>query len=133
MTPENQIACQCNSTHHFGSITLDFGNKSYFNIHLEDIIDYFPTENYQCVFQIIVSDKLNNTWILGDSALRSTLITFNMDKRSIQWIKMKTLFNEEEMIRDDSDSHKNAIFYIWTIAGGAFLILISVLAYYFMK
>lgn len=133
LTPENQIACQCNSTHHFGSITLDFGNKSYFNINLEDIIDYFPTENYQCVFQIIVSDKLNNTWILGDSALRSTLITFNMDKRSIQWIKMKTLFNEEEMIRDDSDSHKNAIFYIWTIAGGAFLILISVLAYYFMK
>ena len=52
LTPENQIACQCNSTHHFGSIMLDFGNKSYFNINLEDIIDYFPTENYQCVFGI---------------------------------------------------------------------------------
>ena len=117
----------------FGSITLTFNDTNHFVIHFNDIIDFFPSMEYQCVFQIIVTDKLNDTWIIGDSALNGNLLTYDMEEKSVEWVSMKTLFNEDEMIRDDSLSHKNAIYYMWAIAGGAFLTILGGLAYYFME
>ena len=133
LSSTNQIACQCMSPRGFGSITLTFNDTNHFVIHFNDIIDFFPSMEYQCVFQIIVTDKLNDTWIIGDSALNGNLLTYDMEEKSVEWVSMKTLFNEDEMIRDDSLSHKNAIYYMWAIAGGAFLIILGGLAYYFMQ
>lgn len=133
LSSTNQIACQCMSPKGFGSMTLAFNETNKFKIRFSDIIDFFPSMEYQCVFQIVVTDKLNNTWIIGDSALSGNIITYDMEQKSIEWVAMKSLFNEDEMIRDDSLSHTNAIYYMWAIAGGAFLVILGGLAYYFMK
>ena len=65
-----------------------------YNITLNKMIDYYPYERYQCHFQIIVDVFGLNIWLLGDSALRASLITFNMNTKQIKWVQTKNRFDE---------------------------------------
>lgn len=133
LNAEMQLICQCSSPKDFGKLVLHFNENTTFQVVLEDIIDYFPTLEYQCHFQILADMFFNDTWILGDSALRSTLITFDMQERTVQWIQMNKRLNEDEMIKDDSESYDNAIYYTWVVVAVAFLMILGFLAYCFLK
>ena len=133
LNAEMQLICQCSSPKDFGKLVLHFNENTTFEIVLEDIIDYFPTLEYQCHFQILADMFFNDTWILGDSALRSTLITFDMQERTVQWIQMNKRLNEDEMIKDDNENYDNAIYYTWVVVAIAFLVILGFLAYCFLK
>ena len=47
-----------------------------------------------------------NLWIIGDSALRSSLITFNMDKRTIGWLQESERIDDRKIV--DSINNKSA-------------------------
>ena len=82
-----QLICKCNSPNEFGSFSIKFDNNNIFNISFYDVIDYNSKNFFQCHFQIMVDVFDIHTWILGDSALRSSLITFNMEKREIKYLQ----------------------------------------------
>lgn len=127
-----QLMCQCKNPREYGKLVLFFDKENYFEINFEDIIDYFPTETYQCQFEILVDVYFADTWILGDSALRSTVMTFNLYEKKVSWVQLKDMFNEEEMKRSGS-SHESAIYITWVIAAVSFLAICCFLAYCFMK
>ena len=82
-----QLICKCNSPNEFGSFSIKFDNDNIFNISFYNVIDYNSKNYFQCHFQIMVDVFDIHTWILGDSALRSSLITFNMEKREIKYLQ----------------------------------------------
>ena len=130
-----QIVCQCNSPLNYGKIEFTFNSNDNFILKFSDIIDYFPTKEYQCEFELLVDSNFKQTWIFGDSALKSTLFTFNLDKKSIQWVQMKEIFNDQYLKDEDFSStslHSNVLYYIWTIVAIIFILLIGFLAYFFM-
>ena len=130
-----QIVCQCNSPLNYGKIEFTFNSNDNFILKFSDIIDYFPTKEYQCEFELLVDSNFKQTWIFGDSALRSTLITFNLDKKSIQWVQMKEIFNDKYLKDEDFSStslHSNVLYYSWAIVAIIFILLIGFLAYFFM-
>jgi len=130
-----QIVCQCNSPLNYGKIIFTFNSNDNFIIKFSDIIDYFPTKEYQCEFELLVDSNFKQTWIFGDSALRSTLITFNLEKKNVQWVQMKEIFNDD-FVKDESFSstslHSNVLYYSWAIMAIIFILLIGFLAYFFM-
>ena len=87
VTPLHQIKCQCNSTKEFGNIKIYFDKKNYYQINLEDLIEYNKNYRYQCSFQMLVDRIDFGIWVIGDSALRSSLITFNMLERKISFVQ----------------------------------------------
>ena len=82
-----QLICKCDSPNEFGSFSIKFDNDNIFNISFYNVIDYNSKNYFQCHFQIMVDVFDIHTWILGDSALRSSLITFNMEKREIKYLQ----------------------------------------------
>ena len=82
-----QLICKCDSPNEFGSFSIKFDENNIFNISFYDVIDYNSKNFFQCHFQIMVDVFDIHTWILGDSALRSSLITFNMEKREVKYLQ----------------------------------------------
>jgi hypothetical protein len=72
LTPMMQFICKCNSPDEFGDIVISFAN-SRFVIKTKDIIQYFPTLEFQCRFELIVDIQMMDAWILGDSVLKYNL------------------------------------------------------------
>lgn len=87
VTKFHQMICQCNSEKEFGSIKIYFDNDNYYQINFEDLIEYNQSKIFQCRFKMLV-DKIDfGIWVIGDSSLRSSLITFNMEERKISFIQ----------------------------------------------
>ena len=131
-----QLICKCNSEHEFGSFSIYLGFKNYFNISFSDIIDYNSKNTFQCHFQIMVDVFDIKTWILGDSALRSTLISFNIEKREIQFIQnVKEQFNHVSLANSAIDyihnlnkSYYNLIY--WLLGIFIFFVVIGIILYF---
>ena len=70
--------------------------------------------------------------ILGDSALRSTLITFNMNSRLIKWVQTKERFNDNTLAESINQTETSSFSYWWLIIGGI-TILIAGLVIYFIR
>ena len=76
------------------------------------------------------------TWILGDSALRSTLISFNIEKREIQFIQnVKEQFNHVSLANSAIDyihnlnkSYYNLIY--WLLGIFIFFVVIGIILYF---
>jgi hypothetical protein len=92
-----QIVCKCASPQNFDDIELIIDGQK-FIIRTDDIIQFYPTLEYQCRFEIIVDIFMLDGWILGDSVLRYTLITFDMDKRTVGYIQEMDKLNDEDII-----------------------------------
>ena len=84
---DNQLLCQCRSKNEFGRIEINFNENNKFSIDLNNMIEFYEKSNYQCHFQITMEIFELNTWVLGDSALRRNLISFNMYERKITFIQ----------------------------------------------
>ena len=74
------------------------------------MIDYYPYERYQCHFQIIVDVFGLNIWLLGDSALRASLITFNMNTKQIKWVQTKNRFDEMQLANSAMVNNHDTLF-----------------------
>ena len=84
---DNQLLCQCRSKNEFGRIEINFNENNKFSIDLNNMIEFYEKSNYQCHFQITMEIFELNTWVLGDSALRRNLISFNMYERKITFVQ----------------------------------------------
>ncbi len=97
-TPNLQLICKCESSSVFPHVKLVIDSASgisEFIINFEDIIDYYPFLEYQCRFQMVLDIQLfTNIWILGDSLLRNTLISFDMQKRQIGYVQNINLYEK---------------------------------------
>ena len=109
-------------------IKLNIEGYSYFNISLPDVINYYPNFAYQCYFQIMVDVFDLNTWILGDSAMRSSLITFNMRSRKISWVQTKQRFDEVALANSIANRKEGFSFW-WLIIGAITIIAIGGIIY----
>ena len=131
-----QLICKCKSQYEFGSLSINLGNGNFFNITFSDVIDFSSKNIYQCHFQIMVDVFDIKTWILGDSALRSTLISFNIEKREIQFIQnVKEQFNHVSLANSAIDyiHNLNKSFYIliyWLLGIFIFFVVIGIILYF---
>ncbi len=96
-----QLHCKCNSPQDFGSIYLNFG-KGKFIIDFEIMIDYIPNLEFQCQFQMILDLFNFDTWILGDSVLRYSFITFDIEKREISFLQNSGMITDNNIIGNDN-------------------------------
>lgn len=87
ISKENQLLCQCMSKNEFGTIEINFNEKNKFVLDLNNMIEFYSYSNYQCHFQINMEVYELNTWILGDSALRRNLISFNMYEKKVTFVQ----------------------------------------------
>lgn len=124
-----QLMCKCNSPNDFGKIQLKIEGYSYYNISLPDVINYYPNFAYQCYFQIMVDVFDLNTWILGDSAMRSSLITFNMNLRKISWVQTKERFDEIALANSISNNTSRTFSLWWFVIAAISLISIGGIIY----
>jgi hypothetical protein len=133
ITPYFQFICKCNSPEEFDDIVLHIGSNS-FIIPTENIIEFFPTLEYQCRFEIIIDLFMMDAWILGDSVLRNTLLTFDMNDRRIGYLQDMVRISDDIILSQDNsnssengdDNYSNYIFYtllIITICAFTFLII----------
>ena len=76
------------------------------------------------------------TWILGDSALRSTLISFNMEEREIKFIQnVKGMFNQDNLAISASDyveKLNESYYYLiyWLLGVFVLLIIVFIILYF---
>ncbi len=127
----HQIMCMCDSIDDFGSMQFNFGAQDKFTIDFKDIIFYIPEDVYQCKIQILIDVFDLDYWILGDSALRSTLISFNIDSRNIKWVNIPRALGQASLnmgIKGDSKRRGSTFWFLnpfYILIG---LILVSMLA-----
>jgi hypothetical protein len=108
-----QFICKCNSPRDFDDIVIYFNQETKLNIKTENIIDFFPTQEYQCRFQVIIDIFMLDTWILGDSVLRDSLITFDMENKQIGWIQDVNHLSTLLADRDLKNSKESTYNYLW--------------------
>ncbi len=87
VSSNNQLLCQCINKNEFGKIELHFDEKNKFVMNLNEMIEFNPYSEYKCEFQITMEIFDLNTWVLGDSALRKNLISFNMYERKVSFVQ----------------------------------------------
>ena len=133
LTKYHQIFCQCNSEKDFGNIKIYFDENNYYQINFEDLIKYNKSFTYQCHFQMMV-DKIDfGAWVIGDSSLRASLITFNMQERKISFIQNinKTIEDNKiaKSILINQSWISNSMF--WILIIGVILLIIILIIYIF--
>lgn len=104
---DNQLVCQCLKKNEFGKIEIHFDDKNKFVMNLNEMIEYYHNNNYQCHFQINMELYDLNTWVLGDSALRKNLINFNMYERKISFIQNISGIIDDNKIAQNKWIYKN--------------------------
>jgi cathepsin D len=117
ITPYLQFICQCSSPRDFDDIRLNLQNSamsSEFYIKVENLIQYFPSTSYQCKFEILIDIFMMDAWILGDSVLRDSLLTFDMQKRQIGWVQNIDRLTDSMIFANKSDDVKN---FTWWLLG----------------
>ena len=133
ITKFHQIICQCNSPKEFGSIKLHFDEENYYEIKFEDLINYNESYRLKCHFEMLV-DKIDfGIWVIGDSSLSSSLVTFNMNEKKISFVQ-----NINKLI-DDNKIAKSILInqswmsssMVWIISFGVILVVIVGIIYIF--
>ena len=131
VTKYNQILCQCNSTKEFGEIKIFFNENNFYRINFEDIIEYYQNYRYQCHFQMLV-DKIDfGIWVIGDSSLRGSLITFNMEDRKISFIQSINDVIDDNKISSNFIGKNNWIgnALLWILIFGGILLVVLLIIY----
>lgn len=130
LTPYFQLICKCLSPKHFDDILLNIGGNN-FKIQTENIIEFYPTLEYQCRFELIVDIFMMDAWILGDNVLRYTLLTFDMLEKRIGYIQDINSISDEVVLSTDEDDlnvgTSNNSMKIWYFLG--FIFVFTVIFY----
>jgi hypothetical protein len=134
ITKYQQIFCECNSDKEFGNIKIYFDENNYYQINFEDLIKYNKSFRYQCHFQMLVNKIDFGSWVIGDSSLRSSLITFNMQERKISFIQnINNIIEDNKIAKSILINQRwisNSLFWILIIGG---ILLIIILIIYIFK
>jgi cathepsin E len=96
ITPYLQVVCKCLSPLGFSDLDLDIAGQT-FHIRIENLIEFYPTLDYQCRFEILIDIFMMDSWILGDNVLRYTLLSFDMNKRTIGYIQDLPRISDDEV------------------------------------
>jgi hypothetical protein len=135
ITPYMQFICKCNSPKDFDDIEIHFGGSKLI-IDSENLIEYYPTLKFQCRFEILIDIVMMDAWILGDTVLRNSLITFDIDQRKIGWIQnidkvSDSLILNQTVVQsgyNNVDSNKGDN-YTWYILVGVLVLSLSYLIF----
>ena len=109
ISQDNQLLCKCSNQNEFGKIEIHFNENNKFVMNLNDMIEFYGSSIYQCHFQITMEIYDLNTWVLGDSALRKNIISFNIFERKISFVQ-----NISGIIDDNRIAQSK-----WTNKGGS--------------
>lgn len=114
----NRIMCKCSSPNDFPVLELAIGN-GVFKLFPADYVEFFPMyQDYQCRFQLMVDVFTENLWILGDTAIRHSIITFNNEINEIKFYQSaeKLLINEEASEQSNFWFYAFLLLLIFTVA-----------------
>jgi len=121
----NQLLCKCKDPSIFPDINI-FINNDIFKIRSKDIIDYFPSLEYQCRFELIIDMENDDAWTLGTAALKNTLFSFDYNSRKIGLLQfneeVRKLMMKDNIILQDEDINDSKIIYIFCLGFIVFLI-----------
>jgi cathepsin E len=132
ITPYLQVVCKCLSPIGFSDIDLEISGQT-FHIKTENLIEFYPTLDYQCRFEILIDIFIMDSWIIGDNVLRYTLLTFDMNKRTIGYIQDLPRIDDEDIkgvVHEEETKKTSRIDYL--IYGVCVLVAIFVI-YLFYK
>jgi cathepsin E len=126
-----QVVCKCLSPSSFNDIELNISGQT-FTIKTENLIEFYPTLEFQCRFEILVDIFMMDSWILGDNVLRYTMLTFDMDKRRIGYLQDIPRVSDREIVGDNQQDGTQAYNYDYVIYGICALVALVVI-YMFYK
>lgn len=123
VTPLMQLICMCDSPKDFDDITITLNHvlasNQKFTIKMENLIEYYPTLSFPCRFELLIDIFMMDSWILGDSVLRDTLITFDMQNRQVGWVQEIDRVSDSFILSqnqiDDGRKENDLIWYIAAI------------------
>ena len=122
----NELLCQCNNEKDFGTIEINFDENNKFVINLEKMINII-NGNYKCHFQIVKEYYDLDFWVLGDSALRGNLISFNLYERKISFVQNISGIIDENKISNSKWIKKGTNLLIYLAIGAISFIFIYVI------
>ena len=128
----NELVCQCNSENEFGNIEINFDENNKFILKLENMIDIVPG-TYKCHFQIMKENYDLESWILGDSALRRNLMSFNLYERKISFVQNITGVIEENKMAKSKWIQRSTNIYYYILGVIIALICFFIIYYLFIK
>ena len=119
ISQDNQLLCKCSNNNEFGKIEINFNENNKFVMNLNDMIEFYGSSIYQCHFQITMEIFELNTWVLGDSALRKNIISFNLYERKISFVQNISGIIDDNRIAQSKWTYKGgSLFYsitLWVI------------------
>jgi len=86
LTNLNQLVCKCTSPSVFPELNLVINGHS-LNVPNSQMITYDRSAEYGCRFNLLVNLNQNEPWVLGDSVLRGVLVTYDVNGRTISYLK----------------------------------------------
>ena len=122
----NELLCQCNNEKDFGTIEINFDENNKFVINLEKMVNII-NGNYKCHFQIVKEYYDLDFWVLGDSALRGNLISFNLYERKISFVQNISGIIDENKISNSKWIKKGTNLLIYLAIGAISFIFIYVI------
>ena len=91
-----------------------------FEIILKDLIEFSPYTTHQCRFKILIDLDNEDTWTLGTSLFKDSLISFDVMKRRIGYLQHPLNFEhyltKENIIIHETDEASSKIGFIFTLA-----------------
>jgi hypothetical protein len=119
-TSENsQLVCKCDTPDDFPNIKLSIGNNP-FEIQTKELIEFSPYTSYQCRLKILIDVETEDTWKLGTSVLKDSLLSFDVAKRKVGYIQhplnFENYLNKENIIIRETEEAPNKIGFIFALA-----------------
>jgi len=88
----NQLVCKCESVSEFPGLKLLLGGSN-MTLNPEQLVKYQPQFEYPCRFNILLDLNIFGSWVLGESALKGLLVSYDIKNRNIGFVKVDTLPN----------------------------------------
>jgi hypothetical protein len=115
---EDHIECECKNPQDFPDLHITFGINQ-FIIKTSELIDYQPNSKYQCRFEIRIDKENYDTWVLGTSAMRNTLWSFDINSRKIGFVQnpkdINNIISRNDIIISSSDESDTKLGYLFAL------------------
>jgi hypothetical protein len=86
----NQLVCKCESASEFPGFKLFLGGSN-ITLTAEQLVTYQPQYEYPCRFNILLDLNIFGSWVLGETALKGLLVSYDIENRNIGFVKVDTL------------------------------------------
>jgi len=86
----NQLVCKCSSPTEFSDLGLIINGYNLTLSH-DQLVSYEPAFDFACRFNIVLDLNMFGSWVLGETALRGLLVSYEMNNRKISFVKTDSL------------------------------------------